>query len=124
MWLERFVIIVSSLHRDFIPGSWGMYYPTPVDIFMFVGSFGLFFTLFFLFLRFLPVIAMAEVKSVMPQAHGHLHADHDDDHNPQLATAGASSTMPDTTAGEKPGDEPGGQPGEKPGEKPWRGGNW
>jgi Ni/Fe-hydrogenase subunit HybB-like protein len=74
MWFERFVIIVISLHRDFLPSSWGMYIPTWVDLAMFAGSFGLFMTLFMLFMRFLPVIAMAEVKTVMPQAHiGHGH---------------------------------------------------
>jgi Ni/Fe-hydrogenase subunit HybB-like protein len=65
MWFERFVITVTSLHRDFLPSSWDMYTPTWVDIFTFVGSFGLFFTLFLLFLRFLPMIAIAEVKQVM-----------------------------------------------------------
>lgn len=65
MWFERFVIIVTSLHRDFLPSSWGMYAPTWVDIGMFIGSFGLFFTLFLLFCRFLPMVAMAEVKGIM-----------------------------------------------------------
>jgi len=69
MWFERFVIVVSSLSRDFVPTSWGYYRPTIVDILTFVGSFGLFFTLFLLFIRFLPLIGMAEVKGVMPQAH-------------------------------------------------------
>jgi molybdopterin-containing oxidoreductase family membrane subunit len=71
MWFERFVIIVMSLTRDFLPSSWGNYYPTWVDLSMFAGSFGLFFTLFLLFCRFLPMVAMAEVKTVMPQAHAH-----------------------------------------------------
>jgi molybdopterin-containing oxidoreductase family membrane subunit len=69
MWFERFVIIVTSLHRDFIPSNWSMYEPTWVEYLTLAGSFGLFFTLFLLFLRFLPMIAMAEVKSVMPQPH-------------------------------------------------------
>jgi len=69
MWLERYVIVVTSLHRDFLPSSWGMFVPTWVDIMMFVGSFGLFFTFFLLFCKFLPTVAMAEVKNVMPQAH-------------------------------------------------------
>ncbi|MEX0777751.1 MAG: NrfD/PsrC family molybdoenzyme membrane anchor subunit [Phycisphaeraceae bacterium] len=68
MWFERFVIIVTSLHRDFVPGSWGDFVPTWVDLGMLAGSFGLFFTLFLLFVRYLPVVAMAEVKTVMPQA--------------------------------------------------------
>jgi len=66
MWFERFVIIVTSLHRDYLPSSWGMFKPTPVDLLTMLGSFGLFFTLFLLFIRFLPFVAMAEVKSVMP----------------------------------------------------------
>ncbi len=66
MWFERFVIIVTSLHRDFLPSSWGYFIPTWVDILQLIGSFGLFFTLFFLFLRFLPMIAMFEVKSILP----------------------------------------------------------
>jgi molybdopterin-containing oxidoreductase family membrane subunit len=71
MWFERFVIIVTSLHRDYLPSSWGYFTPTPVDILTFVGSFGLFLTLFLLFMRFLPMIAIAEVKSVTPQADPH-----------------------------------------------------
>ena len=64
MWFERFVIITTSLHRDYLPSSWAMYSPTWVEIWTFIGTFGLFFTLFFLFIRFLPGIAVAEVKSV------------------------------------------------------------
>jgi molybdopterin-containing oxidoreductase family membrane subunit len=65
MWFERFVIIVTSLHRDYLPSSWAMYSPTWVEIATFVGTFGLFFTCFFLFAKFLPVIAIAEVKTVL-----------------------------------------------------------
>jgi len=68
MWFERFVIVVSSLSRDYLPSSWGYYQPSIIDILTFVGSFGLFFTLFLLFLRFGPMIAMAEVKAILPQA--------------------------------------------------------
>jgi molybdopterin-containing oxidoreductase family membrane subunit len=71
MWFERFVIIVISLTRDFLPSSWGAFVPSWVDLAMFAGSFGLFFTLFLLFCRYLPMVAMAEVKTVMPQAHAH-----------------------------------------------------
>lgn len=71
MWFERFVIIVISLHRDFLPSSWGYFVPSPVDLLTLAGSFGLFFTLFLLFCRFLPMISMAEVKAIMPQAHSH-----------------------------------------------------
>jgi molybdopterin-containing oxidoreductase family membrane subunit len=65
MWFERFVIIVTSLHRDFLPSSWSMYKPTWVEVGIYLGTFGLFFTLFFLFIRYFPVIAIAEVKSVL-----------------------------------------------------------
>jgi molybdopterin-containing oxidoreductase family membrane subunit len=66
MWFERFVIIVISLSRDYLPSNWGYYKPTWVDILMLMGSFGLFFTLFLLFCRYLPMVAMAEVKVVLP----------------------------------------------------------
>jgi molybdopterin-containing oxidoreductase family membrane subunit len=64
MWLERFVIVVISLHRDFLPSSWGMYRPTWVDIAMYLGSFGLFGTGFLLFLRYVPAVALSEVKEL------------------------------------------------------------
>ncbi len=72
MWFERFVIIVTSLSRDFLPSSWAIFVPTWVDICTLAGSFGFFLTLFLLFLRYLPVVALSEVKGVMPQAHPHL----------------------------------------------------
>jgi molybdopterin-containing oxidoreductase family membrane subunit len=76
MWFERFEIIITSLTRDFLPTSWHSFKPTTIDIAMLAGSFGLFFTLFLLFCRFLPVVAIAEVKTVMPQAHAsHDHGD-------------------------------------------------
>jgi Ni/Fe-hydrogenase subunit HybB-like protein len=68
MWLERFVIIVTSLHRDFLPSSWGMYSPTVWDWTMFIGTIGLFFSLLFLFIRFLPVISIFEMRTILPQA--------------------------------------------------------
>ena len=71
MWFERFVIIVTSLHRDYLPSNWAYYSPTWVDIWQFVGTFGLFMTLFLLFMRFLPTIAIGEVKGVTPQADPH-----------------------------------------------------
>jgi molybdopterin-containing oxidoreductase family membrane subunit len=71
MWFERFVIVMT-LHRDFLPSSWGLFKPTLIDYAMLIGSFGLFFTLFLLFCRFLPIIAMAEVKQVLHmEKHGH-----------------------------------------------------
>jgi Ni/Fe-hydrogenase subunit HybB-like protein len=65
MWFERFVIIVTSLHRDFLPSSWGYFKPTWVDICTFTGTVGLFLTLFLVFARFLPMIAISEVKGVL-----------------------------------------------------------
>jgi molybdopterin-containing oxidoreductase family membrane subunit len=68
MWLERFVIIVTSLHRDFLPSSWGMYAGTRWDWAAFVGTIGLFLTLLFLFLRFLPAISIFEMRTILPEA--------------------------------------------------------
>ncbi|WP_423129205.1 NrfD/PsrC family molybdoenzyme membrane anchor subunit [Gaoshiqia sp. Z1-71] len=65
MWFERFVIVVTSLHRDFLPSSWTMYKPTIVEVGLYVGTLGLFFTLFLLFIRVFPVIAVSEIKSVL-----------------------------------------------------------
>jgi Ni/Fe-hydrogenase subunit HybB-like protein len=76
MWFERFVICVTSLANDFLPSSWDYFVPTGFDIFMFFGSFGLFMTLFLLFARFFPVIAIAEIKTVMPQADPHWAGHH------------------------------------------------
>ena len=64
MWLERFVIVVTSLHRDFLPSSWGMYYPTRWDWATFIGTIGLFFTLFLLFIRYLPMISIFEMRGL------------------------------------------------------------
>ncbi len=73
MWLERFVIIVTSLNRDFLPSSWAMYSPTIFDWSMFIGTIGFFFTLIFLFVRFLPVISIFEVRTLLPEANVHGH---------------------------------------------------
>jgi molybdopterin-containing oxidoreductase family membrane subunit len=70
MWFERFVIIVTSLYRDYLPSSWADYAPSPIEMALLVGSFGLFFTLFLLFCRALPTIAMAEVKGVLGVGRG------------------------------------------------------
>ncbi len=81
MWFERYVIIVQSLHRDFLPGSWGLFVPSWVDWLQMFGDFGLFFTLTLLFIRFLPMIAIAEVKGVLPNAHPHHHGhEHEHEH--------------------------------------------
>ena len=68
MWLERFVIVVTSLHRDFLPSSWGNFAPTIWDWGTFVGTIGLFLTLLFLFVRFLPMISIAEMRAILPEA--------------------------------------------------------
>ncbi len=65
MWLERFVIIPMSLHRDYLPSSWGMYYPTAVDFGMFIGTMGFFIMMMFLFVRFLPIINIFEMKDML-----------------------------------------------------------
>ncbi|GMR23215.1 MAG: hypothetical protein BMS9Abin37_1625 [Acidobacteriota bacterium] len=71
MWFERFVIVVTSLHRDFLPSSWGGFTPSLWDITTLLGSFGLFLTLFCLFVRFLPMVAMAEVKGATAEPSSH-----------------------------------------------------
>jgi Ni/Fe-hydrogenase subunit HybB-like protein len=68
MWLERFVIIVTSLHRDFLVSSWDMYYPTFWDFSTFIGTIGLFLSLLFLFIRFLPMISIFEMRTILPEA--------------------------------------------------------
>jgi hypothetical protein len=80
MWFERFIIIVVGLHRSFLPSSWGMFYPTRYDVGILIGSFGLFFTCFLLFIRVLPMIAMWEIKGVVAgQAHAAAakHSEHE-----------------------------------------------
>jgi molybdopterin-containing oxidoreductase family membrane subunit len=68
MWLERFVIVVTSLHRDYLPSSWGMYKPSQWDWGMFIGTIGFFFALLFLFIRFLPMISIFEMRTILPEA--------------------------------------------------------
>jgi Ni/Fe-hydrogenase subunit HybB-like protein len=70
MWLERFIIIVTSLHRDFLPASWGLYHGSIWDWGTFIGTIGLFLTLFFLFIRFLPTISIFEMRTIVPGSHG------------------------------------------------------
>lgn len=119
MWFERFVIIVTSLHRDYIPSSWTYFRPSLFDISTFLGSFGLFGTLFLLFLRFLPVIAISEIKAVMPAADphaGHGHDDHaeaghgEDEHadakdEAPASDEGASASSEDRESGENEDEE-------------------
>src|SRR5438270_321741 len=68
MWLERFVIVITSLHRDFLPSSWGIYHPTVWDWATFVGTIGFFIFMMFLFLRLLPMISIFEVRQLLPQS--------------------------------------------------------
>jgi molybdopterin-containing oxidoreductase family membrane subunit len=79
MWFERFVIIVTSLHRDFLPASWGMYVPTMYDFGILLGSFGLFFTLLLLFVKVMPSVSLAEIKAVVPGAQP-THHHHSEEH--------------------------------------------
>ena len=65
MWAERFIIVVQSLHRDFLPSAWGSYAPTVWDWATLLGSIGLFLFLMFLFIRFLPLISMSEMRSLV-----------------------------------------------------------
>ncbi len=103
MWYERYVIIVTTLERHLTPGSWRTFQATWVDQWTFIGTFGLFMMLFLLFLRFLPVIAIGEVKGVLPQSDPHYDPDHEkgiqeedlmdypDRHVPKPGTAAATA---------------------------------
>ena len=71
MWLERFIIIVVSLHRDFLNSSWGMYYPTKWDWMTYIGTIGMFLTAMWLFVRVLPMVSIAELRTLLPEAHVH-----------------------------------------------------
>jgi molybdopterin-containing oxidoreductase family membrane subunit len=86
MWLERFVIVVTSLHHDFLPSSWGMYWPTVWDWSLYIGTIGFFFALMFLFVRFLPAISISEMRALTAELNTHGHA------QPSTA-AGAPSTI-------------------------------
>jgi molybdopterin-containing oxidoreductase family membrane subunit len=74
MWLERFVIIVTSLSQEFMPGMWAIYYPTWVDFTILLGTLGFFTLLFTLFVRFLPAISMAEMRELVHHQEHHAHA--------------------------------------------------
>jgi molybdopterin-containing oxidoreductase family membrane subunit len=89
MWFERFVIIVTSLHRDYIPSAWNMYYPTLIDIGLYAGTIGFFMVLFLLFIRWIPMIAIAEVKAALPHAHPHHGTEDADEHSVAAAPAPA-----------------------------------
>jgi molybdopterin-containing oxidoreductase family membrane subunit len=85
MWCERFVIVVTSLHRDFLPSSWANYAPTWVDICLFTGTIGLFSTLFLLFLKFVPAVAVTEVKELRHELE---HEAHEAGHSTHVSGAG------------------------------------
>ncbi len=103
MWFERFVIIVTSLHRDYLPSSWTMFSPTFVDIGIFIGTIGFFFVLFLLYARTFPVIAQAEVKSILKGSgskYKKLRAEHGDDvkhYSPVVREPSANATHIDDT---------------------------
>jgi molybdopterin-containing oxidoreductase family membrane subunit len=94
MWYERYVIIVTSLERIFMPGAWRKFHATWVDNLTFIGTFGFFLMNFLLFLRFLPVIAIAEVKGVLPKSNPHYdeHGEHGVDEF-QIAAAQGAPTL-------------------------------
>ena len=71
MWLERFIIVVGSLHRDYMTSSWDMYYPTIWDVALFLGTIGFFVLAFFLFVRGLPLIAIHEIRTLLPMGRKH-----------------------------------------------------
>jgi molybdopterin-containing oxidoreductase family membrane subunit len=71
MWLERFIIVVVSLSRDFLTSSWGMYYPTKWDWMTFIGTLGMFLTFMWLFVRVLPMISIFELRTLLPESHVH-----------------------------------------------------
>ncbi len=89
MWFERFVIIVTSTHRDYIPSSWTMYYPTYVEMFIYIGTIGFFMTLFLLFAKLAPVIAVAEVKAILKTVGDQYTGEHAEQaHKEKLAVEG------------------------------------
>ena len=73
MWLERFIIVVVSLHRDFLNSSFGMYYPTQIDWAIFIGTLGFFTACMFLFMRLLPSISIFELRTLLPEAEAVKH---------------------------------------------------
>lgn len=80
MWFERYVIIVTSIHRDYLPSSWSMHYPSHIDLGVYVGTIGLFFVFFLLFARYFPVLALNEVKTILKSS-GEYYKNLPDDHH-------------------------------------------
>jgi hypothetical protein len=95
MWFERFVIVVTSLSRDYLPSSWQMFYPTWVDVLQLIGGFGLFATPFLLFIRFVPMVAVSEVKACLPQADPHHAPQNDEEPREASDSADSSAIEPD-----------------------------
>jgi Ni/Fe-hydrogenase subunit HybB-like protein len=106
MWLERFVIIVISLSRDHLPSSWGSYTPTRFDFFTFFGTVGLFFTLLFLFIRFLPLISIFEVRTLLPSAHAAEHEVEDEESHEEPLPAEPKREEPTSEDDASDADEP------------------
>ncbi|MFT4547941.1 MAG: Ni/Fe-hydrogenase subunit HybB-like protein [Pseudoalteromonas tetraodonis] len=96
MWFERFVIIVTSISQDFLPGAWDFYHPSITEKLTFLGTFGLFMGLFLLFLRFLPVIAISEVKGVLPQSDPHFPGEDSFTHDAEGNAFADQSTTKDS----------------------------
>jgi predicted flap endonuclease-1-like 5' DNA nuclease/Ni/Fe-hydrogenase subunit HybB-like protein len=115
MWFERFVIIVTSLHRDYLPSSWTMFSPTFVDIGIFIGTIGFFFVLFLLYARSFPVIAQAEVKTILKSSgekYKRLRAEHGDhvDHYDPIVREPAANTEDGLVEKDDPADDNGHEP--------------
>jgi molybdopterin-containing oxidoreductase family membrane subunit len=94
MWLERYMIVITSLHRDYLPAAWGMFSATFWDWAFFLGTIGLFLMLMFLFIRFVPMISMSEMRELIHETH---HDEHDaeDDHDRRIEASPTGSPYTD-----------------------------
>ena len=107
MWFERYVIIVTSIHRDYLPSSWSMHYPSHIDLGVYVGTIGLFFVFFLLFARYFPVLALNEVKTILKSSSEyhknlpdeHHHDDHGHEAHGHDAHQAEESSAADDNAG-------------------------
>ena len=103
MWFERYVIIVTSIHRDYLPSSWSMHYPSHIDIGVYVGTIGLFFVFFLLFARYFPVLALNEVKTILKssgESYKNAPDDHHDDPEPDPEPVAAAPVVEEPKAEE------------------------
>ena len=91
MWFERFVIIATTLARDYLPSSWSLYTPTIVEIFIFTGTLGLFFTAYLIFVRVAPVVAIAEIKHILKTS-GDQYASHAMEHHKEAVEEALEKT--------------------------------